>query len=264
MMNQIQTSQKLDFLIVGTQKSGTTALDYFLRQNPSVQMPRNKKELHFFDNEKFDWDNPIYDDYHTHFDLFSNAKVRGEATPIYMFWPDSIERIRRYNPDLKLICILRNPSFRAFSHWRMECARNTEKLSFSDAIRIGRDRININEQFLRNYSYVERGFYYQQAQRILDNFKRQQVFFITSDLLRQNSLLSLNRINDFIQADHFSNVNLEYISPIENNLPYSINSEDLAFLSSLYKNDILQTMELTGCDLSAWQKPDYQEINIVC
>ena len=46
MMNQIQTSQKLDFLIVGTQKSGTTALDYFLRQNPSVQMPRNKKELH--------------------------------------------------------------------------------------------------------------------------------------------------------------------------------------------------------------------------
>ena len=37
---------------MGVQKGGTTALSHFLRNHPEVGMP-HKKELHFFDNEKF-------------------------------------------------------------------------------------------------------------------------------------------------------------------------------------------------------------------
>src|ERR1700686_353421 len=47
---------RVDFVIGGTQKGGTSALDSFLRQHPEICMPETKKELHFFDREADDTD----------------------------------------------------------------------------------------------------------------------------------------------------------------------------------------------------------------
>ncbi len=41
---------RVDFLICGAQKCGTTALDFYLRQHPLLCFP-SKKELHYFDDE---------------------------------------------------------------------------------------------------------------------------------------------------------------------------------------------------------------------
>src|SRR5207244_1855117 len=43
--------EKLDFLVAGAQKSGTTALNYYLKRHPQIALPV-KKELHFFDNDE--------------------------------------------------------------------------------------------------------------------------------------------------------------------------------------------------------------------
>ena len=43
--------EKLDFLVAGAQKSGTTALNYYLKRHPRIALPV-KKELHFFDNDE--------------------------------------------------------------------------------------------------------------------------------------------------------------------------------------------------------------------
>ena len=43
---------KVSFIVGGAQKSGTTALDFVLRQHPEICMPHTGKEIHFFDNEK--------------------------------------------------------------------------------------------------------------------------------------------------------------------------------------------------------------------
>ncbi|MBU3677355.1 MAG: sulfotransferase, partial [Chitinophagaceae bacterium] len=45
----VNSPKPLDFLIVGAQKSGTTARDRYLRNHPNIGLP-NIKELHFFDN----------------------------------------------------------------------------------------------------------------------------------------------------------------------------------------------------------------------
>ena len=47
------TQKKIDFLIVGAQKSGTSALDVYLRKHPEIEMARCHKEVHFFDDEKY-------------------------------------------------------------------------------------------------------------------------------------------------------------------------------------------------------------------
>lgn len=258
--NQSPDSKKIDFLVIGTQKSGTTALDYFLRQNPTIQMPLKKKELHFFDNDSFDWRSPCYENYHSQFDWSSSNVIRGEVTPIYMYWPSSIERIKAYSPNLKLICILRNPCFRAYSHWRMECARNMEYLSFSDAIRSGRERLKTEHKSLRTHDYVERGFYAHQVQRLLEHFDRQQMLFITSDAFQQSFLTTLNQIAHFIKSEPFADIHPEYISVIESNQNNEISTHDHTFLLDIYKEDISKTMQLTGLDLCDWLKNNYQEI----
>jgi len=55
---------RVDFVIGGTQKGGTSALDSFLRQHPGICMPTTRKELHFFDREE---ENRDYKKYHANF-----------------------------------------------------------------------------------------------------------------------------------------------------------------------------------------------------
>src|SRR6476661_6425498 len=150
-----------DFFIIGVQKGGTTALDRFLRKHSQVQMAK-VKELHFFDDDSLNWERPDYTRLHEAFDWEApNPVMRGEATPIYSYWPNSIQRLRNYNRNAKLILSLRHPSFRAYSHWRMEVSRGAENLSFSAAIKpAGRQRVSQSTNGVhRVYSYVERGFY---------------------------------------------------------------------------------------------------------
>ena len=122
---------RVDFVIGGTQKGGTSALDSFLRQHPEICMPATRKELHFFDREA---ENTDYNAYHANFDPKPAHRVIGEASPIYMYWKTAPSRIWNYNPKMKWIVALRNPVERAFSAWNMETKRGKEKLSFAEAI----------------------------------------------------------------------------------------------------------------------------------
>lgn len=162
---------KAGFLICGTQKGGTSALDHYLRAHPEIGMAR-EKEVHYFDNDShFLNAAPDYAAYHAAFSPAPSHKILGEATPIYMYWHEAPRRIQEYNPEIKLIVLLRNPVQRAFSHWNMERARNLETLSFQDAIQneTGRCRTALPGQH-RIFSYVDRGFYMAQLRRLWSFF----------------------------------------------------------------------------------------------
>jgi hypothetical protein len=101
------------FLIAGVQKGGTTALFDYLRDHPQLNLAP-EKEVHFFDDEAQDWSAPDYDAFHARFAPAGPGRISGEATPIYTYWPDSLERIRAYNPEMKLILLFRDPIARAW------------------------------------------------------------------------------------------------------------------------------------------------------
>ena len=111
---------RIDFLVCGAQKAGTTALDAILRQHPGVLMPRRRKELHFFDNPGCVLSQRHVARYHSEWDWAGGARARGEVTPSYMFMPGCVERIKAYSPTVRLIVVLRDPTLRAYSHWQME------------------------------------------------------------------------------------------------------------------------------------------------
>ncbi|HEY9217008.1 MAG TPA: sulfotransferase domain-containing protein, partial [Phenylobacterium sp.] len=172
-----------NFIVAGVQKGGTTALHDYLTEHPHVTLA-NVKEVHFFDDESQDWAAPDYGAFHAHFPTERRAAC-GEITPIYIYWPNSLERIAAYNPAMKIVVLLRDPVERAFSQWRMEASRGAETHAFSWCIRQGRARLFDAEPWghHREFSYVERGFYGEQIERLFSVFPREQTLILRSDAL---------------------------------------------------------------------------------
>ena len=115
---------RVTFLVAGAQKGGTTALFDYLADYPDIALS-DVKEVHHFDDEAVDWAAPDHAAYHAHFPP-PDGRPCGEATPIYIYWPNSLERIHAYNPAMKLIITLRDPVERAWSGWRMETRNGVE------------------------------------------------------------------------------------------------------------------------------------------
>jgi hypothetical protein len=247
-----------NFFIVGAQKAGTTALHSYLSLHPELALSK-KKELHFFDDETIDWARPDYKKLEAGMDREA-LKIRGEATPIYMYWPNSIERLHAYDAKAKLIVLLRHPVFRAHSHWRMEVKRCLDNYSFSDAIRSGRQRVKDAENGAhRVYSYVERGFYAHQIRHILSFFERSNVHFATTDQLWLEPKSTLGAIEIFLGAQQKLNPKSEYIISARTDISERILDDDYEYLMEIYRSDMQETAEITGLRLDSWRSGSYQE-----
>ena len=239
---------RVDFIIGGTQKGGTSALDSFLRQHPEICMPETKKELHFFDREEEDRD---YKKYHANFQPKPNHRVIGEASPIYMYWETAPYRIWRYNPKMKWILVLRNPVERAFSAWNMETKRGAEKLSFKEAIELEAERCREALPLQhRVYSYIDRGFYAHQVRRLFNVFGKDNCLVLLNEDLRANHEKTLRAVFDFLKVDS-SFVPTE-ASVFEHEYSDKIDKELYSRLIDIFHFDIKELERVLQRDLSGW------------
>lgn len=238
---------RVTFLIAGVQKGGTTALFDYLRDYPDLALPETK-ELHFFDDEGHDWDSPDYDVYHAAFPEVAGRPC-GEATPIYTYWPNCLERIRAYNPAMRLIVVLRDPIQRAWSHWRMEYARGVEARPFAWCIREGRQRLFDADPWghHREFSYVERGFYGEQMERLYSLFPRDQVLVLRSDDLRADPTSALARVRGFLGLPPGAPpIAREVHVGRDMAYPSELTAADIDHLRQVYARDAERLMALTG------------------
>jgi hypothetical protein len=122
--------RKLDFCIIGAQKSGTTALFHYIYSNPELYLPDNKEAPIF--NKSID-DDDIYREYIAHH--FSRAKKSqkiGTISPQYLCNEDTASLIKQYTPQIRLVAILRDPVDRAISHYNMLLARGLVSENIDD------------------------------------------------------------------------------------------------------------------------------------
>jgi Sulfotransferase family len=136
------------FIIIGAQKAGTSALADFLGSHPQMEGPstglNRKYEAHFLDwmvptetlrqkrmqHEGFTSEDELFCKYQSEYSSMWNAtkllnfpkKVSYEKTPSYLFLayqiPDILPRVCPWNP--KLLAVLRNPIDRAWSQFNMD------------------------------------------------------------------------------------------------------------------------------------------------
>ena len=164
-----------DFLIIGAMKSGTSTLRANLDSHPDVYCAR---EQHFFNlhyTKGTDW-------YRAKFADAGAVRLIGEKCPEYLHNPQAVERMASLLPDARLIALLRDPVERAYSHYWQERRIGKESLEFADAVAAEPRRIA--EGAVR-FSYVERGRYLLQLQRICERYPRNALLVLLFEELRE-------------------------------------------------------------------------------
>jgi len=194
-----------DFLVIGAQKAGTTALYAYLRDTPGITGP-SWKEVSYFDRHYTRgeaW-------YRGNFPNTLRARgLVGEASPSYLFHPQAPGRVAALVPNARLIALVRNPVDRAFSHYQHEVALGREPLSFENALAAEEERLRDEEErmaadpayFSRawwNYTYAARGRYAEQLERWLRAFPAEQLLIVPSEDLLDEPERTHARVLEFL------------------------------------------------------------------
>ena len=202
---------RLGFVVAGAQKAGTTALAQFLAGHPQIRVAA-VKEVHLFDAPDYSpsWTPREIDERyrphfeHQDFERGGDGLLLGEATPIYLFLREVAAELKRYNPALRVIVLLRDPVRRAISHYHMEKARGAERLPLSLALlaepwRLHRCRNpRATDAATRVHSYRRRGLYSHQLRNLFASFGRSQVLLVRSESLSDNHDATLRRVFAFL------------------------------------------------------------------
>jgi hypothetical protein len=145
-MSDTPAKTRLDFLVIGAQKAGTTSLFEYLRRHPEVYLPPGKEVPYFSDDGMVahGWDSYLTQT----FAGADPARRWGTASPQYMAGavlapaapvegaPELAVpgRIQARLPEVRLVAILRDPVARAASHHRMMWLRGEETRTFEQAV----------------------------------------------------------------------------------------------------------------------------------
>jgi len=108
---------KLNFVVPGFSKCGTTTLCSLLEQHPDIFIPEDK-ELMFFNNRNYQ---KHWGTYAKYFSESGEGQLLGEGTTFYSTKKDgdfASKEIKRHYPEVKLIFIARDPISRIESSYR--------------------------------------------------------------------------------------------------------------------------------------------------
>jgi hypothetical protein len=211
-----------DFVIIGTQRGGTTSLYRYLERHPAVLPAVLNKGIHFFDTNYgrgVGW-------YRSNFPSGPAKAVQrrrgrvdrvvtGEASPYYVFHPLAPRRIAEVVPDARFILILRDPIARAHSHYQHEVARGFEDRSFEEALELESARLDGQEARMledpeyysfehQHHSYAARGLYLQQIRRWHSLFPPERLLILDSGDLFRDPSATYGEVLSFLGLAPFS------------------------------------------------------------
>jgi Sulfotransferase family len=274
-----------NFLVIGAAKCGTSSLHSYLRAHPQVFTPK-LKEINYFAyparaNANLTFWARTQQEYEAFFSEAQGYAAVGEVTPLYLASAVAAENIRRTIPDVKLIAILRDPVDRAYSAFLM-------------GVRNGRVDPDIRAAFGRkDVQYVEAGRYARYLAQYYARFAPEQIKIlrfeglqervgdVVSDLYQYLGVdasfrpefevhnqgyvprnATLNRVfqSDFLR--HVVKPALpdsvmqwgRRLRALTGRAPPQLPSDLRAELRALYRDDIVQLEDLTGCDFSGWRE----------
>lgn len=187
---------KVNTFIVGAPKAGTTSLHFYLQQHPDVCMSEIKEPNYFTAHDVVNlyYDvSPVNSEdwYHSIF-AEPTRRVVGEGSVSYLFYPEVAQKIYEYNPEARIIIILRNPVQRAFSHYLMDYRLGLCDISFEEILDNPAKYPHFYQQF------IGLGKYHQQIKRYLDVFEHNQVKVMFYNDLKTDTNLFVDQVFSFL------------------------------------------------------------------
>lgn len=190
-------------MIVGTQKAGSTWLEYQLNQHPNIWTPQ--RQLHFFDThfqKGVAW-------YQRQFSQAGGSILVGEKTTEYFDVLDTeviCERMNEVCPNAKKIVILRDPVARAIS-----AAKHVVKSGLA-AIPESLFQFILDDEktdLEAGFRIVQRGFYDEPSKAYFRHFGRSNVLVLIfeEDIVRDPKA-GLDKVTRFLGVPPFDGVNI--------------------------------------------------------
>ena len=243
---------RLDFLVVGAEKAGTTAMFSYLKRVPGVYIPL-PKELNFFDRAAWG-DGTNFSHLHRWFVLAPKGSILGEATPTYLMNPECFPRIRSYNPDMRIIAILRSPIRRAFSAWNFRRVRYRDKRDFMTAVRVEiESQGDLSVARENKYRYMSAGLYAPQIRALRETFDDEQLLLIKFEDFNRDQETWVRQAARFIgAADDFPFEGTR--RPNAWKYKHRLEKDQFNELLPYYEDDISEVEALTGWDCSDWRR----------
>jgi hypothetical protein len=252
---------KPTFLCIGVQKAGTTSLIEYLSLSSDIYI--HKREVHFFDKPKND--KITVNDIKNYENLFQTDKlIVGEKTPSYNYLQFAIDRIYYYNPNMKLILILREPISRAFSQYNMDLMIQKKDLShvtdqdicsfFEKEKHKKLSEIDKNViTYETSGNYIIRGFYDEIITYILEKFHKDNLYIAVSEEIIQNKHEEYNKIIQFLGSKKVVTINEnldKHIRQYKKTIPKKLEKE----LYEIYKPHNEKLYELLGRKIDIWEE----------
>jgi len=194
---KMEESFKIDFIGIGAAKSGTTWLADNLRNHPQVFIP-GKKELIYF-NKKMPYKDTTQnyrceksiDWYHSFFEKARPDQVKGEFSPQYFTSQEAVKKIYQYNPDIKLLVMLRNPIEVAYS-------------SYYYCIQIGEIKPIPFEAAIKKYTWIiSSGLYFQCLNRYFELFPEKNIKVLVFDFVKKKPEMLYKEALDFLGLNEY-------------------------------------------------------------
>jgi hypothetical protein len=241
--------------VAGAQKSGTTALRAFLATHPQIGLSC-KGETHFFDLDpaqrlaaESEKTTDQYASYHAHYTPEALRLMTGDVTPVYIYLRPVLQRIKAYNPSMKIIVLLRDPAARAYSQWVMQSERGQDRDSFMVTILKEPFRYLLRGQD-NVFSHIQRGFYAHQIERLFRTFPRENCLVLRHEELRDDHQGTLGRVYQFLGVDD--------ILPPPQKEVHKRSYEPMSrtafiMLRIIFRRDVARLEKLLGWDCAAWK-----------
>jgi hypothetical protein len=205
----VATTRLPDFVIIGAARCGTTSLYAYLREHPQVFMSPEKETDYFSLGDLPPEDVPrnasayrarTRDDYERFFRDAGDARAVGEASPTYLFYPRSAERMQQAIPDAKVICILRDPVERAYSHFALARKMGFEPVAdFAAALALEDERW-ASDRSMR-FTYTRASFYHDGLEAFWQRFPRERILVLRFEQLAADPRATMRAVYDFIGVD---------------------------------------------------------------
>lgn len=214
-----QSLNKPHFFLVGAPKCGTTALYEYLSRHPDIFLP--KKEIYFFGKDfSFRQPRPNLDYY---LSLFQPAKPRqciGEASVWYLYSKSAAREIKAFQPQAKIIILLRNPVEMLYSLHSQQLYNGNEHIeNFEAALAAETSRRQgknlpplIGCPYEATY-YSEVAKYYEQVKRYVEVFGNTRIKVIVFDDFISDTATVYRETLQFLGVNPNFTTSFERINP---------------------------------------------------
>jgi hypothetical protein len=192
--------QMPNFFLVGAPKAATSSLYHYMGQHPDIFVPENK-ETHFFSWPEVG--ETYYDrkfvkteaEFRALFHDRGEQQFAGDFSPSHLLYPAAAERIKAFQPEAKIIMILRDPVKRAISHYLMDCRLGCIHQPLLEVL----DDAERYPLFYREY--VQIGRYDQQVETYFSHFGRERVHVVIYEDFQKDPATTVREIFEFLGAD---------------------------------------------------------------